>query len=62
MLLMMRIHRKVQVVTNDSLTGVIDEVLDPVVDLRQPPRDAWPENKPGWRMLYAQLPSGAPAR
>lgn len=62
MLLMMRIHRKVQVVTNDSLTGVIDEVLDPVVDLRQPPRDAWAGEQAGLaRMLYAQLPSGAPA-
>lgn len=59
-LLMLRIHRKVRVVTVDSLVSVIDDILDPVVDIRQPPRDAWAGEQAGLaRMLYAQLPSGA---
>jgi len=46
-----------------GLTGAVDEILVPVVDLRQPSRDAWgPEQAALGRTLYAQLGTPDPGR
>lgn len=62
-LLMLRRTRQVGLITVRSISGLVDEVLGPVVDLRQPPREAWTEDQVALaRTLYAQLPSREPAR